>query len=34
MSLVRRPIRPNHVMFIRDYVGTVDDRWKPYLFMN
>lgn len=34
MPLVRKPIRPNHVMFIRDFVGTVDDRWKPYLFMN
>ncbi|MEX0602574.1 MAG: HNH endonuclease [Bacteroidota bacterium] len=34
MSLQRKPIRPNHVMFLRDYVGNVDDRWKPYLFMN
>lgn len=34
MPLHRRPIRPNHVMFIRDYVGTLDERWKPYLFMN
>ena len=34
MSLLRKPIRPNHVMFIRDVVGSVDDRWKPYLFMN
>lgn len=34
MPLLRRPIRPNHVMFIRDFVGTVDDHWKPYLFMN
>jgi 5-methylcytosine-specific restriction endonuclease McrA len=34
MSLTRRPIRPNHVMFIRDFVGSVDDCWKPYLFMN
>jgi 5-methylcytosine-specific restriction endonuclease McrA len=34
MPLPRKPIRPNHVMFIRDFVGTVDDCWKPYLFMN
>ncbi|HEX9615503.1 MAG TPA: HNH endonuclease [Bacteroidota bacterium] len=34
MQLLRRPIRPNHVMFIRDFVGNVDDHWKPYLFMN
>ncbi len=34
MPLMRRPIRPNHVMFIRHFVGSVDDHWKPYLFMN
>jgi 5-methylcytosine-specific restriction endonuclease McrA len=34
MQLARRPIRPNHVMFIRHFVGSVDDHWKPYLFMN
>jgi 5-methylcytosine-specific restriction endonuclease McrA len=34
MTLLRKPIRPNHVMFIRHFVGTVDDHWKPYLFMN
>ena len=28
------PFRPSHVMFIRDYVGTLEDTWKPYLFMN
>lgn len=34
MSLRRNPFRPSHVMFIRDYVGTVDDTWKPYLFLS
>ncbi|GIV59160.1 HNH endonuclease [Rhodocaloribacter litoris] len=34
MSLRRRPFRPSHVMFIRDYVGTVDEAWKPYLFLK
>ena len=34
MKLLRKPIRPNHVMFIRHFVGNVDDHWKPYLFMN
>lgn len=33
MPLLRRPMRPNHVFFIRHIVGTVDDEWKPYLFM-
>lgn len=34
MSLKRRPFRPSHVMFIRDFVGTLDDTWKPYLFLS
>lgn len=33
MRLARKPFRPNHVMFIRDYIGSVDDTWKPYLFL-
>jgi 5-methylcytosine-specific restriction endonuclease McrA len=34
MPLRRLPIRPNHVTFIRHFVGAVDERWKPYLFLN
>jgi len=34
MPLLRRTMRPNHVTFIRHFVGTLDDRWRPYLFMN
>ena len=34
MRLLRRPMKPNHVTFIRHFVGTIDERWKPYLFMN
>ena len=34
MALKRRPMRPNHVTFIRHFVGSLDDRWKPYLFMH
>lgn len=33
MPLLRKPFRPSHVMFLRDYMGSVDDAWKPYLFM-
>ena len=33
MPLQRKPFRPSHVMFIRDYVGNVSDKWKPYLFL-
>jgi len=34
MKLLRRPVRPNHVTYIQRYIGAVDDRWKPYLFME
>lgn len=34
MTLRRKPFRPSHVMFIRDYVGRVEDSWKPYLFLS
>lgn len=34
MPLLGRPFRPSHVMFIRDFVGNVDETWKPYLFLS
>jgi 5-methylcytosine-specific restriction endonuclease McrA len=34
MKLLRTPMKPNHVSFIRHFVGNVDESWKPYLFMN
>jgi 5-methylcytosine-specific restriction endonuclease McrA len=34
MALRRRPIRPNHITFIRHFVGSLDERWKPYLFLH
>ena len=33
MTLARKPFRPSHVMFIRDFIGQLDDAWKPYLFL-
>lgn len=34
MPLARKPIRPNHVTFIRHFVSSLDERWKPYLFLH
>ena len=34
MPLRRKPMRPNHVTFIRYFVSTLDERWKPYLFLQ
>jgi len=33
MKLHRVPFRPSYVMFIRDFVGHLDESWKPYLFL-
>lgn len=34
MQLLRRPIRPSHIMFMQRFMGTIADTWKPYLFMT
>jgi 5-methylcytosine-specific restriction endonuclease McrA len=34
MPLFRKPQRPTHIFFMQHFVGVVDERWKPYLFMN
>ena len=34
VKLARRPRLPNHVTFIRRFVGDPDQRWRPYLFMD
>ncbi len=34
MNLSRSPFRPSYVMYIRDFVGSLDDTWKPYLFLS
>lgn len=34
VKLARRPRLPNHVTFIKRFVGVPDQRWRPYLFMD
>ena len=34
MPLARKPFRPSQVMFIRDFIGNVDEAWKPYLYLS
>lgn len=34
MELLRTPFRPSHVMFIREYMGSRDKSWRPYLFLS
>jgi len=34
MSLLRVPRKPTHVSFLRYFVGTINEKWKQYLFIN
>jgi 5-methylcytosine-specific restriction endonuclease McrA len=34
MQLLRKPRRPNHITFIRQFIGINDNRWRQYLFMD
>jgi 5-methylcytosine-specific restriction endonuclease McrA len=34
LQLRAKPRRPNNVSFIRNFIGTSDFRWKPYLFID
>ena len=34
MPLIRRPRRPSHLFFIQHFIGTNEECWKPYLFLN
>lgn len=34
MPLLRKPKRPNHVIFIHQNIVNMDERWKPYLFLS
>jgi 5-methylcytosine-specific restriction endonuclease McrA len=34
MRLRRTPKRPNNVSFLRNLIGSDQQRWKPYLFVD
>lgn len=34
MRLLSIPRRPHHVMFLKQFMGILDEKWKPYLFMD
>jgi 5-methylcytosine-specific restriction endonuclease McrA len=34
LKVKRKPVRPNHVVFLRQYLGKIDKDWEPYLFMH
>lgn len=34
MKLLKQPRKPNHITFIKHSINKLDERWKPYLFLN
>jgi len=34
MTLLRIPRKPTYVSFLHYFVGTINEKWKPYLFIN
>jgi 5-methylcytosine-specific restriction endonuclease McrA len=34
LSLLVRPFKPSHIMFIKNVVGRIDEKWKPYLYLS
>lgn len=34
MMLLSKPFKPNHVLFLRQNVAKVHEKWKPYLFLS
>jgi len=31
MNLLQKPYKPSYIMFLKNYTGTIDERWKSYL---
>lgn len=34
MKLLSKPRRPNHIMFLKQYIGRAEENWRPFLFMD
>lgn len=34
MKLLTKPKKPNHIFFLKQFMGTCDDHWRPFLFMD
>lgn len=33
MTLINKPYRPNHIIYLKNIIGKVEEHWKPYLYM-
>ena len=34
MKMLSHPFKPSHILFIKNVVGRLDERWKPYLYLS
>lgn len=34
ISLLKKPSRPHHILFFRQFLGKMDKDWRPFLFMD
>ncbi len=34
LKLLTRPYKPSHVIFIKNIVSKIDEKWKPYLYLS
>lgn len=34
MTLKKKPTKPSHITFMKHFVGSVNEEWKPFLYMN
>ena len=34
MELLFKPFKPSHIVFIKNVVGKLDEKWKPYLYLS
>jgi hypothetical protein len=33
MKLLKKPYKPNHILYLQTIVASVKEDWKPYLYM-
>lgn len=34
MKLLIKPYKPSHIIFLKNFAGRIDDKWKSYLFVE
>lgn len=34
MKLLIKPFKPSHIIFIKNIVSKIDEKWKPYLYLS